>query len=60
MVFLLSLVEPTTEEEKSSFVSKEKETFVQASLPTGSLQLDSTKLSILKGRKINVGSPDSC
>ena len=24
MVFLLSLVEPTTEEEKSSFVSKEK------------------------------------
>lgn len=57
---MLSLVEPTTEEEKSSFVSEEKETFVWASLPTGSLQLDSTKLNMLKGRKINAGSPDSC
>lgn len=58
--FCYHLVEPTTEKEKSSFVSEEKEAFVWVSLPTGSLQLDSTKLNMLKGRKINLGSPDSC
>lgn len=58
--FCYHLVEPTTGKEKSSFVSEEKEAFVWVPLPAGSLQLDPTKLNTLKGRKINLGSPDSC